>query len=443
MRRVPEVLDAWFDSGSMPFAQRGYPRQGAKEFAETFPADFISEAMDQTRGWFYSLLAISTLLFKKNAYRNVICLGLVVDPKGKKQSKSRGNVLDPNFLFDNFGSDAVRWYFYTSSPVGENYRTSAETLRETVQQFFIPLWNCYSFFVTYARLDAFDPSQGAVPVAERHVLDRWLLSKLSGLVAAVTSGLDSYDANEPARRIHRFVDELSNWYIRRSRRRFWKSQSDSDKLAAYQTLYETLRTVSQLMAPFVPFTSDAIYRNLSSDESVHLSDFPAATSYHDAQVEADMARARQAVEAGLSARDAARLKVRQPLAAIALPGDPLPEEIATIVREELNVKKLTFNAPEVKLDTEITEELRLEGLAREVVRAIQDRRKKLGLNVEDRIDTRYDADGMLVRALERHGDYVKNETLSVSLDRGREEDFNGEQVMLEGEQIWIGLKRSS
>jgi isoleucyl-tRNA synthetase len=441
MKRVPEVLDAWFDSGSMPFAQRGYPRHGKKEFEETFPADFISEAMDQTRGWFYSLLAISTLLFNQNAYRNVICLGLVVDPKGKKASKSRGNVLDPNFLFDNFGSDAVRWYFYTSTPVGENYRTSAETLRETVQQFFIPLWNCYSFFVTYARLDGFDPSQPAVPVAERHVLDRWLLSKLSGLTAAVSSSLDSYDANEPSRRIHRFVDDLSNWYIRRSRRRFWKSQSDSDKLAAYQTLYEALRTVSQLMAPFAPFTSDAIYRNLSSDESVHLSDFPEPGPYQDIQVEADMARARQAVEAGLSARDAARLKVRQPLASIALPGDPLPEDIAAIVREELNVKRLAFGAPEVKLNTEITEELRLEGLAREVVRAIQDRRKQLGLNVEDRIDTRYEADGMLVRALQRHADYIKTETLSVSLEQGRADDFNGEQLMLEGEQIWIGLKK--
>ena len=442
MRRVPEVLDCWFDSGAMPFAQRGYPRHGKQEFEETFPADFISEAMDQTRGWFYSLLAISTLLFKQNSYRNVICLGLVVDPKGKKASKSRGNVLDPNYLFDNFGSDAVRWYFYTSTQVGENYRTGADTLRETVQQFFIPLWNCYSFFVTYARLDGFDPSQAAVPVAERHVLDRWLLSKLSGLVATVSGGLDSYDANEPARRIHRFVDDLSNWYIRRSRRRFWKSQSDSDKLAAYQTLYEVLRTTCQLMAPFAPFTSDAIYRNLSNDESVHLSDFPEPAPDHDARVEADMARARQAVEAGLSARDSARLKVRQPLASIALPGDPLPEDIAAIVREELNVKALVFGAPEVKLDTEITEELRLEGLAREVVRAIQDRRKKLGLNVEDRIDTRYEADGMLVRAMQRHADYIKNETLSVSLEQGRADDFNGEQQMLEGEQIWIGLKRN-
>jgi isoleucyl-tRNA synthetase len=442
MRRIPEVLDAWFDSGAMPFAQRGHPRKGTREFEETFPAQFISEAMDQTRGWFYSLLAISTLLFKKNAYENVICLGLVVDPKGKKASKSRGNVLDPNYLFDNFGSDAVRWFFYTSTQVGENYRTSADTLRETVQRFFIPLWNCYSFFVTYARLDTFDPSQAQVPIAERHVLDRWLLSRLSGLTESVSGGLDRYDAIEPARRIQRFVDDLSNWYVRRSRRRFWKSQADRDKLAAYQTLFEVLRTLCQLMAPFAPFVSDAMYRNLSEDKSVHLTDFPEPLPVHDPAVEASMTLARQAVEAGLAARDAARIKVRQPLASCALPGDPLPDEVAAIVRDELNVKSLTFGAPEVKLDTAITEELRLEGLAREVVRLIQDRRKKLGLNVEDRIHTRYEADGMLVRAFEKHADYIKNETLSLTMERGRSDDFNGEQQMLEGEQIWIGLKRN-
>ena len=441
MRRVPEVLDTWFDSGSMPFAQRGYPRQGKDLFEQTFPADFISEAIDQTRGWFYTLLAISTLLFKQNSYRNVICLGHVVDPKGKKASKSRGNVMDPNYLFDTFGSDAVRWYFYTSTQVGENYRTGDAALRETVQQFFIPLWNCYSFFILYARPDNFDPTQAPVPVAERQVLDRWLLSRLSGLVAAVNSGLDAYDAVEPARRIHRFVDDLSNWYIRRSRRRFWKSQSDRDKLAAYQTLYETLRTLSLLMAPFAPFVSDAIYRNLSSDRSVHLADFPEPMGTEDPQIEADMGRARQAVELGLAARDAARLKVRQPLAGIALPGEPLPEDIATIVRDELNVKSITFGAPEVKLDTVITEELKLEGLAREVVRVIQDRRKKLGLNVEDRIHTCYVADGMLVRALERHADYIKTETLSVTLEPGKDE-CDGEQLLLEGEQLWIGLRRT-
>jgi len=442
MRRVPEVLDTWFDSGSMPFAQRGYPRHGKELFEETFPADFISEAVDQTRGWFYTLLAISTLLFKQNSYRNVVCLGHVVDPKGKKASKSRGNVLDPNYLFDTFGSDAVRWYFYTSTQVGENYRTGDAALRETVQQFFIPLWNCYSFFVTYARLDNFDPGQASVPLEQRHVLDRWLMSKLSGLAADVNTGLDAYDAVEPARRIQRFVDDLSNWYIRRSRRRFWKSQSDSDKLSAYQTLYEALRTVSALMAPFTPFVADGIYRNLSDDKSVHLADFPKPTSAPDAQVEADMSRARQAVEAGLAARDAARLKVRQPLAGIALPGDALPEDIAVIVRDELNVKRVTFGAAQVELDTVITEELKLEGLAREVVRVIQDRRKKVGLNVEDRIETRYDADGMLARALQRHADYIKSETLSVTLSQGRDNGFDGEQMMIEGEQIWIGLKRS-
>jgi isoleucyl-tRNA synthetase len=442
MLRIPEVLDAWYDSGAMPFAQRGYPRTGQQEFKDTFPADFISEALDQTRGWFYSLLAVSTLLFKQNAYRNVICLGLVVDPKGRKASKSRGNVLDPNYLFDNFGSDAVRWYYFTSTQVGENYRTGTDTLRETVQQFFIPLWNCYSFFVTYARLDSFDPAKPQVPPADRHVLDRWLLSRLSGLTSSVSDGLDRYDAVEPARRIQRFVDDLSNWYIRRSRRRFWKSQSDSDKLAAYQTLFEALSTLCRLMAPFAPFVADSMYRNLSGGASVHLADFPEPFAAHDPTVEADMALARQAVELGLAARDAARIKVRQPLASVALPGDPLPEEIAAIVREELNVKSLIFGAPEVKLDTEITEALRLEGLAREVVRLVQDRRKRLGLNVEDRIHTRYDADGMLVRAMQKHADYIKTETLSVTLEPGRADDFAGGQQMLEGEQIWIGLKRS-
>ena len=440
MRRVPEVLDTWFDSGSMPFAQRGSPREGKELFEETFPADFISEAIDQTRGWFYTLLANSTLLFNQNAYRNVICLGHVVDPTGKKASKSRGNVLDPNYLFNTFGSDAVRWYFFTSTQVGENYRTGDAALRETVQQFFIPLWNCYSFFVTYARLDGFDASQAAVPLEERHVLDRWLLSRLSGLVAGVNTGLDAYDAVEPARRIQKFVDDLSNWYIRRSRRRFWKSQSDTDKQSAYQTLYDALRTVSALMAPFAPFVSDAIYRNLCG-QSVHLADFPLPSGAQDAQVEADMARARQAVEAGLAARDASRLKVRQPLSAIALPGEPLPDDVAAIVRDELNVKKLTFGADSVELDTTITKELKLEGFAREVVRMVNDRRKKLGFNVEDRIDTRYEADGLIARALERHADYIKMETLSTTLEPGRDGGFDGEQMMLEGEQVWIGLRR--
>jgi isoleucyl-tRNA synthetase len=446
MRRVPEVLDCWYDSGAMPFAQRGYPRKGAEEFKETFPADFISEALDQTRGWFYSLLAISTLLFKQNAYRNVICLGLVIDPKGKKASKSRGNVLDPNFIFDNFGSDAVRWYFFTSTQVGENYRTTPETLRETVQQFFIPLWNCYSFFVTYARLDTFETAQPQVPIAERHVLDRWLLSKLSGLNAAVTGGLDRYDAIEPARRIQRFVDDLSNWYIRRSRRRFWKSQSDRDKLAAYQTLFEVLTTLSRLMAPFAPFISDAMYRNLSEGGSVHLADFPEASSAQDPDLERQMAAARTAVEAGLAARDAAKLKVRQPLQSITLT-DNFDHEIAAIVRDELNVKELKYGS-KVELDTNITDDLRLEGIARDIVRALQELRKKKGLQPQDRVHIRYAAPGydLLLRAIERHGVYIKSEVLALALehvDRHLPEEEPGFDVLeVRGESFPVWMTRA-
>jgi isoleucyl-tRNA synthetase len=207
-------------------------------------------------------------------------------------------------------------------------------------------------------------------------------------------------------------------------------------------LYETLSTISRLMAPFVPFMSESMYRNLSQGHSVHLSDFPDALHPHDPEVEANMTRARQAVEAGLAARDAVRIKVRQPLASIALPGDPLPEDVAAIVREELNVKKITFGASEVRLDTEITEELKLEGLAREVVRAVQDRRKKMGLNVEDRIHLCFEADGLLRRAIERHADYIKNETLAVAIEHGKGDGCEGEQLMIEGEQIWIGLRRS-
>ncbi len=443
MRRVPEVLDCWFDSGAMPFAQRGHPRHDPGLFEETFPADFISEALDQTRGWFYSLLAISTLLFKQNAYRNVICLGLVVDPKGQKHSKSRGNVLDPNYLFDTFGSDAVRWYFYTAVPVGENYRTSADTLKETVQQFLLPLWNCYAFHVNYAVVDGFDPGRPAIHLAERPVLDRWLLSRLAGLVKTVDSKLADYDVTGAARPIAAFVDDLSKWYIRRSRSRFWKSQSDSDKQAAYQTLHTTLTTVAQLLAPFTPFISDAMHRNLSGGRSVHLADYPSVDAEaFDPNLEEQMTAARRIVEAGNAARDAARIKVRQPLRSIAVPGDPLPEEIAAIIREELNVKSLLFRAKEVKLDTDITEELKLEGLARELVRMVNDLRRQLGFNVEDRVHGRYEAGGMLARAIEKHADYIKRETLALDLKPGREEGFEGDERRVEGEYVWIGLKRA-
>ncbi|MGH7903586.1 MAG: isoleucine--tRNA ligase [Candidatus Dormibacteraceae bacterium] len=445
MRRVPEVLDAWFDSGSMPFAQRGYPRQGARAFEMSFPADFICEALDQTRGWFYTLLAISTLLFRRGAYRNVICLGLILDEAGRKASKSRGNILDPWKVFDTYGSDAMRWLFYTTE-VGESYKFGPATLQEIVRQFLLTLWNVYSFFVTYANIDGFEAgAEPPIPNAERPVLDRWLLSKLVHLVAEVDGGLDRYDVNAAARPIQAFVEDLSNWYVRRSRRRFWKSGSDRDKLAAHQTLHQTLVTLSRLLAPFMPFLAEVLHRNLTGERSVHLADFPVADpAARDGALERQMASARRAVEQGLAAREVARIKVRQPLARAELPGDPLEEGIAAIVREELNVKSLTFGAARVKLDTAISDDLRLEGIARELVRRIQDLRKRSGFNIVDRIHTFHEVapDGHVQRALARFGDSVRAETLTLELRRERPAELDGAAFEIEGEPVWIGLRRA-
>ena len=440
MERVPEVLDCWFDSGAMPFAQRGYPHTGVDAFRATFPADFICEAIDQTRGWFYSLLAEATILFGQNAYRNVICLGLVVDVEGKKASKSRGNALDPTYLFDTFGADALRWFFFTS-PVGENYRTGEGPLQQVVRQFLLTLWNVYSFFVTYANIDGFAPGREApVPLPERSVLDRWLLSRLSHLVETVDRALERYDVNAAARPIQEFVEDLSNWYVRRSRRRFWKSESDADKLGAYQTLYETLVTLSRLLAPFTPFLADALHRNLVEGRSAHLADFPVPDEEaRDRALEEEMAQARAAVQAGLAKRDEARIKVRQPLPALTVTRELLPE-VAAIVRDELNVKELRLGA-ELALDTTITEELRLEGMARDAVRMVQDLRKRSGLRIEDRIRLRYDGSPDWMEAFERFGDTVGAETLAVEMVAGRTPDLDLDG-QAEGGGLWIALKRA-
>ncbi|HEY4028353.1 MAG TPA: isoleucine--tRNA ligase, partial [Candidatus Dormibacteraeota bacterium] len=437
MARVPEVLDGWFDSGAMPYAQRGYPRKGRELFEASFPADFIAEAMDQTRGWFYSLLAESTILFGQNAYRNVICLGMVLDTQGKKASKSRGNALDPTHLFDTFGADAVRWVFFTQ-PVGENYRVGEGPLQQVVRQLLLPLWNVYSFFVMYANIDGVRPAgQTPVPLAERSVLDRWLLSRLSHLVETVDSGLERYDVNGAARPLQDFVEDLSNWYVRRSRRRFWKSESDTDKAAAYQTLYETLVVLTRLLAPFTPFIADAIHRNLRDGESVHLADFPTAVEeVRDRALEEEMAQARAAVQVGLARRDEARIKVRQPLPSFTLTHELLPE-VAAIVRDELNVKELRVGA-DLALDTTITEELRLEGRARDAVRMVQDLRKRSGLQVENRIRLHHDGGPDWAQVFERFGDTIAAETLAVEVRAGRTDGLDGEA---EGGGLWIGLNR--
>jgi isoleucyl-tRNA synthetase len=339
MQRVPEVIDVWFDSGSMPFAQYHAPHENQQHFEERFPADFVCEALDQTRGWFYSLLAVSTLLFDTPSFRNVVCLGLILDEQGRKMSKSLGNTVEPWTVIDEYGADAFRWYLFTSKYPWDGYRFSLETIGEAVRQFLIPLWNTYSFYVMYANANGIGPGELEPGAATK--LDRWILSRLQGTIATVRERLDDFDATGGGRAIAEFVDELSNWYVRRSRRRFW----DGDPVA-FWTLRESLVTVAKLLAPFTPFIADEIYDNLDGSEpSVHLCDFPVAAE-RDLGLEASMVVARETVRLGLAARGQAKLKVRQPLheAVIVATGaerDAI-ESLAEIVREELNVRQVRF-----------------------------------------------------------------------------------------------------
>jgi isoleucyl-tRNA synthetase len=352
MHRVPELIDVWFDSGSMPVAQWGYPFTNQELFNEQFPADYICEAVDQTRGWFYSLHAISSMLFEKVCFENVICLGHILDEDGKKMSKSLGNIVEPWSVLNKYGADALRWYMYTAGPPGEPRRFSVELVGEVVRNFYLTLWNVYSFFVTYANIDGFNPEEESVPVSKRDPLDRWILSELHSLIREVTEAYQSYDAPNATRPIEAFVDSLSNWYLRRSRRRFWKSESDTDKLAAYQTLYECLTGVAKLLAPSMPFLAEALYRNLvagvkpGEPESVHLAMWPAWNAdLIDQKMMDDMRLAQKLVSLGHAARNSANLKVRQPLAeAVFVVRYDVERDVVRAleptIAEELNVKKV-------------------------------------------------------------------------------------------------------
>jgi isoleucyl-tRNA synthetase len=336
--RVAPVLDTWFDSGSMPAAQFHYPFSNEDVFARSFPADFICEAIDQTRGWFYSLLAVNTLVFGETPYRNVLCLGLVVDGDGMKMSKSRGNVIDPVPVLAERGADALRWYMFSSGSPWTTKRVSMAGIDETTRQFLLTLWNTYSFFVTYANIDGWTPS-GAAPNPE-HILDRWVRSRLHRTVRTVTDSLEEFDALAAAQALAELVDDLSNWYVRRSRPRFWKSSDP----AAHATLHEVLTVIAQLLAPLCPFITDELYRNLArTDESVHLTDWPECdTAAIDDELEAEVALARIVVSLGRAARADAKLGVRQPLArAIALLHDreALRPEVVREIADELNVKQ--------------------------------------------------------------------------------------------------------
>ncbi|NPV09861.1 MAG: isoleucine--tRNA ligase [Anaerolineae bacterium] len=535
MRRVPEVIDCWFDSGSMPVAQWHYPFENQAQFEEQFPADFICEAVDQTRGWFYSLHAISTILFEQACFRNVVCLGHIQDDKGQKMSKSRGNVVRWEDVVSQHGADALRWYMYTAAPPGNPRRFSMDLVGVALREFLLTLWNTYSFFVTYANIDGFDPAKNNVPVAERPELDRWVLAELHSLTAAVDGALARYDVPAAARPIERFVDNLSNWYVRRSRRRFWKSEADRDKAAAYLTLYECLVTVAKLLAPFTPFIAEEMYRNLvarvdpAAPDSVHLCDFPQAdVSLVDEGLRADMALAMRLVSLGHAARNSAGIKLRQPLtrALVALRSAEerqALDRLGDVVMDELNVRAIEvvesaselgsyhFSAvpakvgpkfgrlfPAIKaalaeltepqavealrqgrvlclevggqqvelhpdevemsmepapglalaseagyavaVDTEITEELRLEGLAREVVRRVQNMRKQAGFRIEEHIVTYYQAGGSLVPVFERYGPYIRQETLSRELRSGTgPEEAHREVFRLDGEELSLAV----
>jgi isoleucyl-tRNA synthetase len=544
MGRVPEVIDAWYDSGAMPFAQFHYPFEGEELFEERFPADFICEAIDQTRGWFYSLLAVSTLLFDTSSYRNVVCLGLILDPEGQKMSKSRGNVVEPEEVISTHGADAMRWYYFTSQQPWAGYRFSVDTVGESVRQFMLQLWNTYSFWVLYANAEGLEPADfdesliigpSLEGIAEGADLDRWVLSRLQRTIEVVRERLDDFDSTASGRAIADFVDELSNWYVRLSRRRFWEGER-----AAFATLRHCLLETAALLAPFVPFLADDIHCNLAGGideefaklpDSVHLRDFPEpAAVLVDEQLEADMEAVRRTVELGRAARAQAKVKMRQPLRrAVVVATDEEREAIerrADLVTAELNVKQLDFVSEEaelvsyqvkpnyrslgprfgkqmpqvaaavqaldparvsralgegaevginvdghdhsigpgdvtlvlqpldgyqveaeaghaVALSLELDLELEREGLAREIVHAVQNARREAGLAVTDRIELRLSGDPELIEAAREHEAYIAGETLAVSVSYDDDAQAAGAAALIDGRELRIAVEKAA
>jgi isoleucyl-tRNA synthetase len=512
MRRVPDLIDVWWDSGCMPFAQWHAPFENEDLAAERYPADYICEALDQTRGWFYSLLAVSVLLYGEASYRTCLCLGLILDPEGQKMSKSKGNVVVPWDVLTEHGADAFRWYYFTSKQPWDGYRFSLETVGESVRQFLKPLWNTYAFYVQYANLA--DDLSDAPPETD---LDRWILSRLSATTDRVIERMEDYDTTFAGRAIAEFVDDLSNWYVRLSRRRFWRG----DDPAAFHTLRECLLGVSKLLAPLTPFVTDEIYDNLDGSEpSVHLCDFP-EPGVRDEDLEWRMQVVRNAVELGRAARGHAKIKMRQPLReAVVVAADrerSAIEDLESLLRDELNVRSVRYVSeadelgrfelkpnyrtlgprfgkqmpqvaaaiaaldparlrdggraginlegkdhevgPEdvtvvlqpldgyqversgthaVALNLELDDELRREGLAREVVHAVQAARKNAGLDVEDRIALSLAGDEALLAAAREHQDYLTGETLATSLEFDGAHD-EAESAEIDGRLLSISV----
>jgi len=451
-----EVLDVWFDSGSMPYASIHYPFENKEKFERDFPADFIAEGIDQTRGWFNSLLMLGTAIFNKSPYKNVIVNGTVLAEDGQKMSKSLRNYPDPMEVVEKYGADSMRFYLMMSPAVrAEDLRFSEKGVDEIVKKVVLTLWNSYSFFTTYASLDKFTPKND---LSSSNVLDRWILSKTNRLIKDVTAAMEEYNLSASCRHLLEFMDELSNWYIRRSRKRFWKSENDSDKNAAYETLYFVLTTYIKLLAPFMPFVTEDLYQNLvvSIDkralESIHLTDWPKANEKAiNEKLEEQMNKTRQIIEMGLAQRSKDGIKVRQPLRKLEYGGEKLSEEQEGIISEEVNIKEVKNIkhteedegiVTSVLLDTGIDPELKAEGIARDFVRSIQSGRKKAGFNVEDRIKTNWESqDKEIIKAIKKHSDYIAKETLSAEIFEGKGKAQYFGTIRLDGKEVWFGITK--
>lgn len=447
--RIDKVLDGWFESGSMPFAQFHYPFENVEKFEANFPGDFIVEYVGQVRAWFYYVHAVNVALFGHNAYKNVIVTGNIAGNDGRKMSKSLGNFTDPNELMDKFSADSLR-FLLLSSPLlsGEDFTLQDKEVGDIARKLSM-VWNMYDFFTMYAEVDGWEFDGNLVDPSEDidNPLDQWIISRVHQLITEIEEKMDGYDVAAAAKPILPFLDDASNWYVRRSRRRFWKSEDDTDKNNAYRTLHYVLVRLSQAIAPFVPFMAEELYRKLTGGESVHLTDWP-KVGHANELVLSRMARTREIIEQGLALRmykddDQQQIKVRQPLSKLTYAGEKLENFYATIIAEEVNVKAIENVASsdvEVVLDKFITPELRREGLAREVIRYVQSARKKAGLNVDDRISLGLTAEGELAEAIEEHAEGIANETLAAELNH-ETYDYS-ESCEIEKMPLGISLKKA-
>jgi isoleucyl-tRNA synthetase len=444
MKRIPDVLDTWFDSGSMPYAQAHYPFENKESFDQTFPAQFIAEGVDQTRCWFYYLHAISTAVKGSNAFKNVAVNGIVQAEDGKKMAKRLKNYPDPSEIFDKYGADALRFYLLSSPVVSaETINFKESEVAELVRGMFRMLWNSYSFFVLYANIDKFKPATRN-PQTATNLLDRWVISELNMLIRDVNESMEKYELNKAVRLFPKFIDNFSNWYIRRSRKRFWKSENDGDKNEAYQTLWYVLAELSKLMAPFTPFIAEEIYKNLTGNESVHLAEFPKANNeLVDEKLNEEMDIVRKIVSEGLQLRAKAGIKVRQPLSELRIMSHELRDDLSEIIKEEVNVKnvKAVKDLQNIELDTEITEELKLEGQAREIIRHIQEMRKEAGYEVDNRIIVSFEGMKDLFKKSHLHK-MIEKEVLATKLSDENMEQFDLEKDFnIDGEELKIRISK--